>query len=296
MILPSLEINFKKDSTPGTWMMAGFFILTFFVFQGDPQKDIALPSDAKTLQEFGKTYLEILPASELSSWRSKPQNDEIYEILGRKALGDVRFIRAQSPKDARIALIQAQMNEDILSRFGVQALTPNALSWVTYQFCHAHFVHLLTNLIFFLLIAFGFERKWGTASLITVFLSGGFFGAFAFLWMDPWTAFPLVGASSGLTALLGFQVLAEQKKYLRCFYFFYPFEGGYGWIWIPLVYLIPIFFINDLSGLLFDVTGEGSSVAHAAHLGGLFWGLALAAFHRFSFSRQARNLGASYSR
>lgn len=138
---------------------------------------------------------------------------------------------------------------------------------VTYGFMHGGFMHLFLNM--YALYMFGglIERVMGVRRFMVYYLVCLVAAAVAQLavvyFFEPDRVFPTVGASGAVFGLLGaFAMLFPREKLML----------------IPIPVGIPAWLFVTLYGaaeLIFGVTGTLSGVAHFAHLGGLFAGLAL---------------------
>jgi membrane associated rhomboid family serine protease len=141
--------------------------------------------------------------------------------------------------------------------------------FLTYQFLHGGWFHLVGNLLF--LNSFGpdMEDTLGRRRFLLLFLGSGVFGGAVHLLgaqMAPeYFGAPVVGASAGLCGLLSAMcaIYSEEPMDLRLFMII-PFE-------IRPKYLLLFFALFTIGGA---VLARGK-VAHLAHLGGLVGGLLL---------------------
>lgn len=149
--------------------------------------------------------------------------------------------------------------------FGLSALwTP-----FTYMFLHGGWMHLGINLGMLMAFGAGLELQRGPRVLMLVFVGSGIGGALLQLMFFPHDMTPMVGASGGISGLFGAALmemvnrngegtpLASRMRQLL------PFAA----VWV----VISVFF--GMTGM----PGEDQPVAWAAHIGGFFAGLALAA-------------------
>lgn len=138
---------------------------------------------------------------------------------------------------------------------------------VTYGFMHGSIMHIVLNM--YALYMFGglIERVMGQRRLVIYYFTCLVAAAVAQLavvyFFEPGRMYPTVGASGAVFGLLGaFAMLFPREKLML----------------IPIPIGIPAWLFVTLYGaaeLIFGVTGTVSGVAHFAHLGGLFAGLAL---------------------
>jgi membrane associated rhomboid family serine protease len=134
---------------------------------------------------------------------------------------------------------------------------------LTYQFLHAHFMHLLFNMIGLFFFGPRLEARIGSRHFLGLYLVSGSIGAVLSVgsavpgWTNPWV--PVIGASGAV-----FGVLLGFARY-------WPDERIFIWGVLPVkarVLVIGLALISVWAGL----GGAGGSVAHFAHLGGFLGG------------------------
>ena len=154
-------------------------------------------------------------------------------------------------------------------------------TWITSMFTHLTFLHLLSNLLFLVTLTPLVEDRIGSLHFGTVYFAGGLFATAVFVLLNlPTTAYVLLGASGGLSAVLG------------AFGRLYPRERIRLWLVVvtlppvPAVYLVIGFIVLQL---LLQPFLPG--VAWQAHLGGVAFGFAAApAIMRIHSSKRAEPL------
>lgn len=264
-------------------------VLCFMAFTKVEQKPIrAKGTSVESLYVTGELYRQYLLGE--SSSRSPASVEKLDSVeLGLKALTDSEFIKKGSLHEYSgdpllIENWKKSWRERSVERvadanyfLGLNSDNFFSLSWITYQFSHANWLHLISNILVLFVFAGALERFVTGGWLIGVYLMGGLGGAAVFsMWTDSFGGSSLVGASASISALMAFYLVLEPRKRLPFFYFLSPVPGFYGtinlhkfWFWIVL-------FLKDISAWLSpSVLGQGS-VAHLAHLGGLATGVALA--------------------
>ncbi|MDR2944802.1 MAG: rhomboid family intramembrane serine protease [Methanosarcinales archaeon] len=152
------------------------------------------------------------------------------------------------------------------SDWGYIAVRPWTLA--THMFLHhpTNIFHLLFNM--FALFFFGtyLEKLIGKKSFILMYLISGVVAAIGFVLIEGDTGVGLVGASGALYGVLGAVAVIDPN--LRVLVYFIPMK---------IKYMIVIF---ALISILFIDGGGGSTIAHAAHLSGLFVGLGFGYYYR----------------
>lgn len=137
---------------------------------------------------------------------------------------------------------------------------------ITHMFLHSptDIFHILFNMI--VLYSFGryLENLIGKKSFVFMYLVSGIVAALGFILVEGNTGVGLVGASGAIYGVLG--AVAFINPNLQVFVYFIPMK---------IKYMIVIF---ALLSLLF--IGDGSLIAHAAHLSGLIVGLGFGYYYR----------------
>lgn len=312
MILPCPEDVRLYQRYPLTLTLVALnvfiFILVFSGMKSTLSSSPLLEREGLTLT--GRLYsqfVQTLPAQTqagLPGWVREVQNNDPEQlgVLGAFALRDSRFVSsaekmafygdevqiAQWQKD--FASFRAKYQEQILYKFGLSSIKNKPIAWLTYQFSHSNWIHLLSNISFLILIGAAVEALAGSGMLLLVYVLGGFSGGWGFLLSDAHGTVPMVGASASVSALLAFYCVAETRLRIRFLYFVSPMPGQYGPIYLPTLLIIPLFLLVDLANLWATPEGFGGGVAYAAHLGGTVFGLLFGMLFRASSVRIARPL------
>jgi membrane associated rhomboid family serine protease len=206
--------------------------------------------------------------------------------LGRERLASLAHVRAPpvAPPGSE-PVLQAQLDElcdaFLLAvdqsperRFGlVPARGARQPGWITHLFVHGGLAHLLGNMLIFALVVGPFlEDAWGRPFFLALYLAGGVVaGAAQALPMGD-SQTPIVGASGAISALLGAFALRLGHRRVRIAYWFALFFRGT--FFVPAWAFAFFGFALDLVGL--KLQGVSGGVAYGAHVGGFFFGLAVA--------------------
>lgn len=157
-------------------------------------------------------------------------------------------------------------------RWGLIPAAPRLLSFASYLFLHATWLHLILNLLWLYLCAPFVEDQWGHGGLLAFFVAVGALAGGVFLLRDPGAFIPLIGASGAIAGILGaFLVLHGRTK--MDFVFWLPVLGGT--FSAPAWLMIPIFFGFDVWAALTQETVRGGGTAYWAHIGGFLSGLVI---------------------
>jgi membrane associated rhomboid family serine protease len=304
MIVPC-PVNFWEVSKyPLTWglIFINFFIyVVFFLGAADSSKWNSFFDD-ENLNLTGRIYHQYLQAAEprvvekLPEWiqTMKPTTAYHYQSLAAWALRDSSFLNQAENLSLDGDIVAIKSWQDEIHRFknsyfdqavfklGLSQVNRNSLSWVTYQFSHSSLVHLLSNMIYLLIIGTAVEAMVGAGALIFLYLIGGVFAGFMFLFIKSHGgAIPMIGASGSVSALMAFYVLFEQRKNIRYIFLVSFHHKHHGNIYLPALWIIPLFMISDFSNHFSSIEGLGAGVAYSAHIGGTLFGAALALICRY---------------
>lgn len=297
MIFPMPENlqDFKKY--PLTLTLIGLNVFLFIIFFSGQAFNAVNTKilERSNLELSGRIYKEfqIVSAknmrSKLPEWllNVDPRNSDGMTVLGVYALRDGAFL--ENAKNYEYAgdqiaikrwkedmgLYYKESQDQVLNKFGLSSLNSlsQPLTWITYQFSHSNWFHLLSNMIFLLTIGAAVEVVAGSSMLLGVYLLGGIAGGFSFLGSEAHGVIPVVGASAAVSALMGFYLVAEARRRVRYYYFFTPFKGGFGFIYMPTLLLFPLYLLSDFTATLSTPEGMGGGVAYIAHIGGSLCGV-----------------------
>jgi membrane associated rhomboid family serine protease len=146
---------------------------------------------------------------------------------------------------------------------------PEPLTFLTYMFLHASWLHLISNMLFLWVFADNIEDAFGYFAFVLFYLLCGIAGALAHVLMTPGSTAPLIGASGAVSGVIGGYALL------------YPHAR----IWILLFFRIPLrisaiwvlggWFLLQIFSVLTAQPAGKIEVAWWAHIGGFVAGLAI---------------------
>src|SRR5262245_1657328 len=146
------------------------------------------------------------------------------------------------------------------------ATVPESLTFVTYMFVPAGWLHLIGNMLFLWVFGDNIEDAMGHARFLVFYLMCGIAGALAHTLANPTSEEPLIGASAAVAGCLGAYVILHPKVKLWVLVFGrIPLKLSAMWIigaWI-LFQFVNLFLALD------------PETAYWAHLGGLTAGAIL---------------------
>lgn len=274
---------FKKidfDFHP-VWVLVAINVVVYIFIQlwvGDTLKNYSNETYFEKTSKMRELYLQTLDPLE------KNQFDE---MSATSIIRDSKFwYRAESfpfkgdqVKIADSKKFLKELKESYLKSpqylFGLSPSPTSIWAWITYQFLHTSFFHLLMNMLFLYLIVGVMQTKIDQDWIYAIYLLSGLGGGYAYLWMNPMNEIAVVGASGAICGLMGFMSIAFHSQNMEWSYFLSPVKGYFGIIHLPVFLLFPIYLISDFTTVLYYNTGVQSSVAHSAHIGGTLVGCCL---------------------
>jgi membrane associated rhomboid family serine protease len=142
--------------------------------------------------------------------------------------------------------------------------------WVTpltATLVHAGWLHLVMNLILLVWCGKEVERILGPAGVVVLYLVGAFAAAAGQYALEPAAAYPMVGASGAISALVGAFALSfsRPKQIVRNF----RLNRAINTIWILVAWIILQWMTAYLMGM------QGVALATGAHVGGFIAGVIL---------------------
>src|SRR5438105_3141425 len=144
---------------------------------------------------------------------------------------------------------------------------PQPISYLTANFLHGGWMHLIGNMWFLWLAGFVLEDAWGRVLYSIVFMVAGVAALLVHAWVNAGSLVPTLGASGAVAALIGAFVVRFPKMRIEMAWLLrfrlYRFKA-------PAYALLPLWLVMEIFyGSLF---GKASGVAHWAHVGGFVFG------------------------
>jgi membrane associated rhomboid family serine protease len=212
------------------------------------------------------------------------------------------FLPIQDAWDARMRMIdspqvlQEEMDRlsarydelqtgSLIERYTFVPAHPTWYSYITANFLHGGWLHIIGNMWFLWLAGIVLEDAWGHGMYLLVYLVAGAFALQVHAWCNPGSYTPTLGASGAVAAMMGAFLVRFPRVRIRMLWlwgFLRPtrFSAEAYWL-LPLWFLMEIFY-----GTVF---GSHSGVAHMAHVGGFAFGMIAALGLRYSGLEHAIN-------
>jgi membrane associated rhomboid family serine protease len=168
---------------------------------------------------------------------------------------------------------------DIAEQYAFIPANPKPISYLTANFLHGGWMHLIGNMWFLWLAGFVLEDTWGRWFYSVFYLIAGAAALQFHAWTNPGSLNPTLGASGAVAALMGAFLVRFPKMKIEMLWVFYfsifrwmrtgnPFR--YWKFKASAYWLLPLWLLMEvLYGSLF---GAMSGVAHWAHVGGFLFG------------------------
>jgi membrane associated rhomboid family serine protease len=180
----------------------------------------------------------------------------------------------------------AMEQSSLVAQYAFIPAHPSALSYLTANFLHRGWLHLIGNMWFLWLAGAILEDTWGRIIYPVFYLAAGVVALQFHAWSNPGSTIPTLGASGAVAALMGAFLIRFPKTKIQLALVLglrslsnlalgkgIRFEAASYWL-LPMWLLMEI-----LSGTIF---GQYSGVAHWAHVGGFIFGAVVALGLRYS--------------
>jgi membrane associated rhomboid family serine protease len=166
----------------------------------------------------------------------------------------------------------------VSQRYGFVDAHPRPIAYVTSNFLHGGWWHLIGNVWFLWLAGFVLEEAWGRPLYLLVYLAAGAAACQFDAWADPGSTLSSIGASGAIAGLMGAFLVRFPKVKIRMIWFFdlglFPFFR----FWMRAYWLLPFWALMEINNGMRPRDGIG----HWAHVGGFLFGGVAAIALRYS--------------
>lgn len=185
---------------------------------------------------------------------------------------EARLAWEQERFDRIVAEFFKSQEGSLLNRYGLVPSDLKPLNFITYQFFHVGWIHLIFNLLFLFLTGPFIEDVWGRPLFAAFYLAGGAFAGLMFAVRFPELQTPLVGASGAIAAVMGaFLVRFLKSKVRFILWIFVPLGPFHAPAWV----ILPMWFGIQLREALTPNSGGGGA-GFWAHVWGFLFGVVFA--------------------
>ena len=161
-----------------------------------------------------------------------------------------------------IFLMTREMADETVMPYLLDPRDPKLHQFLSYQFLHGGWAHLLGNMLFLHVFGNGVEDRLGKLSYLAFYLAGGVLAGVGHAWVNE---APVLGASGAVAGVSGAFLALFPKTRVTIVYFFFFF----GAVEVSGMLLILFYFAFDVFQLAADL---GGNVAYLAHLSGYAYG------------------------
>ncbi len=151
---------------------------------------------------------------------------------------------------------------------------PDLSQFITYQFLHGGWVHILGNMWFLWLFGNPVNSKMGNIPYLFFYLAGGVFAGIGFSLTEMQN--PVLGASGAIAAVTTAYLVLFPRSTVRLFYWFFVFIGDIEVGSILLIVGKMIVWDNIITADLLTSPGVEREIAYEAHLSGYAFGFVVA--------------------
>jgi membrane associated rhomboid family serine protease len=270
-----------------TFVVMGLCLIVFlFTHPGDRSRmERAYENLGKAFEYFGEhPYLEMDPRlrDALNQEFGSDGATSLLEMMrqsGPKPPDNEDLLRReQETLDGLMEAFSAAADRSPLRILGVVPADIHVQTFITYQFAHVGWGHLLGNLFILFLAGPFVEDVWGRPLYAMFYVSAGIVAALMFAARYPTLDVPLVGASGAIAGVMGAFLVRYWNTKIKFFYWLFFFMVGTfeapAWLMLPLWFVKELTFAQAMDTV---APGEaGGGVAFWAHVWGFAFGVVVA--------------------
>ena len=143
---------------------------------------------------------------------------------------------------------------------------------ITYMFLHGGWMHLLGNMLYMWVFGPKLERTVGSGRFTVLVIVSTVVAGLAQAWTDPSSSVPMVGASGGVSGILGAYLVLHPRTEISVIV---PVVIVMRVVYLPAFVVLAAWFLLQLLYANLP-SAVGGGIAFSAHVGGFIAGLALA--------------------
>lgn len=241
-----------------------------------------------TLQPQAQQLVDDFKKREPAVWaQAQNQNRDVEDSFDAQMRMQDDESKLQEQLDSLTEQYVQLKSNSVIDKYAFVPAHPTALSYLTANFLHGGWLHLIGNMWFLWLAGFVLEDAWGRPLYAVFYLIAGTAALQLHAWTNAGSMVPTIGASGAVAALMGaflvrFPKMKIEMMWLFGFFRSYRFKAP-AYALLPLWLLMEVFY-----GAIF---GSSSSVAHWAHVGGFVFGALAAMAIQHSGLEQKANKG-----
>jgi len=175
-------------------------------------------------------------------------------------------------------------NDTIMAKYAFTPARRTAISYLTANFLHGGWLHIIFNMWFLWLAGAVLEDVWGRPVYGTFYLISGAIALVFHGIIFPHSLIPVIGASGAIASLMGAFLVRFPKTKIKLGMLFFLRIWRFSW---PAYAVLPLWFVGQLFWAM--LSGEGGGVAYWVHVSGFAFGAAMAMVLRSSGAEHAIN-------
>ncbi len=220
-----------------------------------------------------------------NAWTEIQQpNREVFDAWDAKIREETGPQALQSEMDSLATQYSQLEAASIAEKYAFVPAHPQPLAYITANFLHGGWLHLIGNMWFLWLAGFVLEDAWGRSLYSIVYFIAGAAALQFHAWANPGSIVPALGASGAVAALMGaFLVRFPKMKIEMAWLFFFRFYRFKA----PAYTLLPLWLLMEV--FYGTLSGQSGGVAHWAHVGGFAFGVLAALALQHSGLEQKAN-------
>jgi membrane associated rhomboid family serine protease len=219
------------------------------------------------VQEFVTNFRDKNPAvwEKVASQTRQPEDP--WEAKMRMLEDEAELQREMDTLEQQYADIE---HDSILAHYAFIPAHPQPIAYITANFLHGGWMHIIGNMWFLWLAGAILEDTWGRIIYPLFYFISGVMALQFHAWANPGSLAATLGASGAVAALMGAFLVRYPKTKIEMIWLFgfgfrsYRFQARAYWL-LPLWLFMELF-----SGAIFG--GSSGGVAHWAHVGGFVFG------------------------
>lgn len=286
MLIPIAHENLRGRRWPYVTIViiALNFIIFLFTIGPMEHESVRIGEAQLRILIFNARYPDLSMTADATHWVSyfKRQQPEAYAELTDKAkailqaaneqeLGaDMSVTDAQAEMDKLCANYEKVRDGTIMWDFAFHPYHPTPWSYITSQFLHGGWLHIIFNMWFFWLAGTILEDAWGRVVYPIFYLVCGVFAAMCHGMIYPGSMIPVVGASGAIAGLMGAFLARFPKTKIKMMWVWFWGFTGYKF-YVPAYIVLPLWLGIQLAWGIMSATEGG--VAYWAHVGGFAFGM-----------------------
>jgi len=226
--------------------------------------ELSLNADA---QEFVSNFREKNPSVWKTAASQTRRPEDAWDAKIRLIEDPAELQREMDTLEQQYAEVE---RDSILAHYAFIPAHPQPISYVTANFLHGGWMHIIGNMWFLWLAGAILEDTWGRVIYPIFYFLSGAMALMFHAWANPGSLAATLGASGAVAALMGAFLVRFPKTKIEMIWLFgfgfrsYRFQARAYWL-LPLWLFMELF-----SGAIFG--GSSGGVAHWAHVGGFVFG------------------------